>query len=76
MSQSKIIAAIIVYFPDEKTLAHTIESLYDQVDKLIILDNTPGGSDVFRDGALLAEKEHRTHHAQRKSWHRGARTSA
>jgi rhamnosyltransferase len=56
MNQHKIAAVIIAYLPDEKMLTGTIGSLYGQVNTIYIIDNTPGGSDVFRGGTLLGGK--------------------
>jgi rhamnosyltransferase len=52
----KIAAIIIAYLPDGKTFAGTIGSLYGQVDTIYVVDNTPGGSDIFRDSTLLGGK--------------------
>lgn len=53
MNQSKVIAVITAYFPDRAVVSKTIESLYGQVCKVYVIDDTPCGSDVFRDVDLI-----------------------
>jgi rhamnosyltransferase len=56
MNRLNITAIIVTYIPDTQVIVDTIESIYAQVGNLLIIDNTPGGSDIFRDGKLLSGK--------------------
>jgi ATP-dependent DNA helicase RecG len=47
MDQFKTTAIIVTYFPDEQTIIKTIKSIMKQVSKLLIIDNTPNGGNVF-----------------------------
>ena len=51
----KITAIIVTYFPDNLVVSKTIKSICNQVDRVFIVDNTPNGSDFFRDGNFLGE---------------------
>jgi len=53
MSRSNTIVIIVTYFPDEKTITKTVKSLMKQVSELLIIDNTPNGSNVFKNYTLL-----------------------
>lgn len=53
MNQFKIIAIVVTYFPDIQTITKTVESIYGQVSKVLIIDNTPNGSSVFQNHKLL-----------------------
>lgn len=58
MNQHNITGIIVAYLPNSEILTSTVESLSGQVDKLIIVDNTPGGSDVLRNGKPLSGRDH------------------
>lgn len=53
MDQFEITAIAIAYFPDIQTITKTIESICGQVSKVLIIDNTPNGSSVFKNHRLL-----------------------
>lgn len=53
MNQFKITAIIVTYFPDSQVVAKTIGSICEQVYKVQVIDNTPGGSEVFKNGTVL-----------------------
>jgi len=53
MNQFEITAIAIAYFPDIQTITKTIESICGQVSKVLIIDNTPNGSSVFKNHRLL-----------------------
>jgi rhamnosyltransferase len=53
MNQFNITAVIVTYFPDSQVVAKTIGSICGQVYKVYVIDNTPGGSEVFKNGNLL-----------------------
>jgi len=48
LSSSKIYAIVVCYFPKEEVLGKTLESLALQVNKIILSDNTPGGSEIAK----------------------------
>jgi rhamnosyltransferase len=56
MNKFKITAIIIIYFPDIKTIAKTIESIYGQVNNVFIVDNTPAGSGLSDNRELFQGK--------------------
>ena len=56
MNRSIVIVIIVTYFPDEQTITKTIRSIMKQVSKLLIIDNTPNGSNVFENHKLLDRK--------------------
>jgi len=56
MGQFKIMAIIIAYFPDIQTITKTLESIYRQVSEVLIIDNTPNGSNIFKSHELLDRK--------------------
>lgn len=56
MNRSTVIVIIVTYFPDEQTITKTIKSIMKQVSKLLIIDNTPNGSNVFENHKLLDRK--------------------
>jgi hypothetical protein len=41
LQNQKIIAIVVAFFPDDKTLNKSIESLLMQCDSIIVVDNTP-----------------------------------
>jgi len=47
-NDAKIFAVIVCYFPEREILGKTLESLSSQVKKVILCDNTPGGSELAR----------------------------
>lgn len=53
MNPSKIITVVVAYFPDPKIVTKTIESIRAQVQKVFVVDNTPGGSKVFKNHNLF-----------------------
>jgi len=55
MVQHKVIAIIVTYFPDSQIITETIQSIYKQVSQVLIIDNTPNGSNVFQNFKLLRE---------------------
>jgi len=56
MNRLIVIVIIVTYFPDEQTITKTIKSIMKQVSKLLIIDNTPNGSNVFENHKLLDRK--------------------
>jgi len=56
MNQLTIIAIIIAFFPNERTITRAIKSITKQVNKLLIIDNTPNGCNVFKNHELLNMK--------------------
>jgi rhamnosyltransferase len=51
MKESSILktyAIVVCYFPKEEVLGKTLESLASQVNKIILSDNTPGGSELAK----------------------------
>jgi rhamnosyltransferase len=48
LSSPKIYAVVVCYFPKEEVLGKTLESLASQVNKIILSDNTPGGSEIAK----------------------------
>jgi rhamnosyltransferase len=56
MKQATIIAIIVTYFPDEQILTKTIKSIVKQVSRLLIIDNTTNGSNIFKNHKLLDRK--------------------
>jgi len=48
LSSLKIYAIVVCYFPKEEVLEKTLETLSLQVNKIILCDNTPGGSEVAK----------------------------
>ena len=56
MNRSTVVVIIVTYFPDEQTITKTIKSIMKQVSKLLIIDNTPNGSNVFKNHKLLDRK--------------------
>jgi rhamnosyltransferase len=56
MNQFKTTAIIVTYFPNNQTITKTIKSIVKQVSKLLIIDNTPNGGNVFKNHKLLDRK--------------------
>jgi rhamnosyltransferase len=56
MNRLTITAIVIAFFPNGQTITRTIKSICKQVDKLLIIDNTPNGSNVFENHKLLDRK--------------------
>jgi rhamnosyltransferase len=56
MNQFKVIAIIVTYFPDSQIIIETLQSIYKQVSQVLIIDNTPNGSNVLQNLKLLREK--------------------
>lgn len=56
MNRLTITAIVIAFFPNGQTIIKTIKSICKQVDKLLIIDNTPNGSNVFKNHELLNRK--------------------
>ncbi len=56
MNQVKVIAIVVAYFPDSQIITETIQSIYKQVSQVLIIDNTPNGSDILQNLQLLKEK--------------------
>jgi rhamnosyltransferase len=52
MNKFKTIAVIVTYFPDSHVIATTIASIRAQVAQVYVVDNTPGGSEVLKNGAI------------------------
>jgi rhamnosyltransferase len=55
MNQAKVIAIVVAYFPDSHIIVETLQSIYKQVSQVLIIDNTPNGSNVLRNLKLLRE---------------------
>ena len=53
MNRSTVVVIIVTYFPDEQTITKTIKSIMKQVSKLLIIDNTPNGSNVFKNHVVM-----------------------
>lgn len=56
MNRLTITAIAIAFFPNRQIITKTIKSICKQVDKLLIIDNTPNGSNVFKNYTLLDRK--------------------
>lgn len=56
MNRSNIVAIIVAYFPNKEIITNTIKSIYQQVSKLYIIDNTPNGSNILKNHELLNGK--------------------
>jgi rhamnosyltransferase len=56
MNQKRVVAIMVAYSPDDRVIVDAIESIRKQVDALIVMDNTPGGSDVFLEKDFLRNK--------------------
>ncbi len=55
MNQFKVTAIVVAYFPESQIITETIQSIYKQVSQVLIIDNTPNGSNVFQNLKLLRE---------------------
>jgi len=55
MNQVKVIAIVVAYFPDSQIITETLRSIYKQVEQVLIIDNTPNGSDILQNLQLLKE---------------------
>lgn len=56
MNQFKTTAIMVTYFPNNQIITKTLKSIMKQVSKLLIIDNTPNGSNVFKNHKLLDRK--------------------
>lgn len=56
MTRSTITAILVAFFPDEQVIARTINSIMKQVSGILIIDNTPNGSNVLKNHKLLDKK--------------------
>lgn len=56
MDRKKIVAIIVTYIPDATIALETVQGLLGQVGKVIIVDNTPGGSPVFKTRSLFESR--------------------
>ena len=57
MNQKGVTAIIVAYLPNDRVIVDAIESICEQVDSVLIVDNTPGGSDVFQKENFLTGKK-------------------
>jgi len=56
MNKFKTAAIIVTYFPNNQIITKTLKSIMKQVSEVLIIDNTPNGSNVFKNGELLNGK--------------------